>query len=88
MSNIDQVNVKVIVGDGTEISCTKRGNLRLTDGKGELLLQRVLYSPKIHKNIVSIGSLIRDGHQVEIENRMWQPYFLMLIQLLFCYAPA
>ena len=69
MSNIEQVSVKVIVGDGTEISCTKQGNLRLTDGKGGLFLQHVLYSPKIHKNIVSIGSLICNGHKVKIENR-------------------
>ena len=61
------LNIKVIVGDGTEILCTKRGDLRLTNGKRKLLLQRVLYSPKIHKNIVSIGSLIHDGHQVKIE---------------------
>ena len=67
MSNVEEVNIKVIVGDGTEILCTKRGDLRLTNGKSKLLLQRVLYSPKIHKNIVSIGSLIRDGHQVKIE---------------------
>ena len=37
--------------------------------KGWLLLQHVPYSPKIHKNIVSIGSHICDGHHVKIENR-------------------
>ena len=59
MSNIEQVNVKVIVGDCTEISCTKRGDLRLTDGKGVLYLTTSILKCRSHWTYIRFYSTTR-----------------------------
>ena len=43
MSKIENVIVKVFVGNGTKIPCIKQGELRPTDEKGVLLYQVVIF---------------------------------------------
>ena len=63
MTNTENVNIRVIVGDGNEVLCTKRGDVHLQGQTGQtLLLQKVLYAPNIHKNIVSIGAFVKTGN--------------------------
>ena len=66
MTNVRPVSVTVVVGDGSEIKCTKRGDIKLTNGEQTMTLKDVLYTPKFHKNIVSLGVLIRDGFDLSV----------------------
>ena len=67
MTDVEVVDITVVVGNGNEITCTKRGTLRLKTEDGNLfLLKRVLYTPKFHKNIVSVGVLIKCGYYVHM----------------------
>ena len=66
MTNVRPVSVTVVVGDGSEIKCTKRGDIKLTNGEKTMKLKDVLYTPKFHKNIVSLGVLIRDGFDLSV----------------------
>jgi hypothetical protein len=66
MTNVRPVSVTVVVGDGSEIKCTKRGDIKLTNGEKTMILKDVLYTPKFHKNIVSLGVLIRDGFDLSV----------------------
>ena len=66
MTNVRPVSVTVVVGDGSEIKCTKRGDIKLTNGEKTMTLKDVLYTPKFHKNIVSLGVLIRDGFDLSV----------------------
>jgi hypothetical protein len=70
MNNVQNVNVKVVVGDGKEITCTKRGDIFVYNDitKETLALKQVLYTPLFHKNIVSIGKFVQDG-QYEVDMR-------------------
>jgi hypothetical protein len=61
MTDIETVKVTVIVGDGKEVLCTKRGNIIVSNGESSMLLQGVLYTPDFHKNIVSIGQFVKKG---------------------------
>ena len=62
MTNTENVSIRVIVGDGKEVLCTKRGDVHLQGPGGEtLILKKVLYAPNIHKNIVSLGVFVRTG---------------------------
>ena len=67
MTDVETVDIVVVVGNGNEITCTKRGTLRLKTKSGNVLpLKKVLYTPKFHKNIVSIGVLIKSGYHVQM----------------------
>jgi hypothetical protein len=66
MTNVRPVSVTVVVGDGSEIKCTKRGDIMFTNGEKTMTLKDVLYTPKFHKNIVSLGVLIRDGFDLSV----------------------
>jgi len=61
MTNVENVNVSVIVGDGKEVVCTKRGDILITNKTCSMLLRKVLYTPHFHKNIVSIGQFVKNG---------------------------
>ena len=61
MTNVTSVNVKVIVGDGSEVICTKRGDILTSDGTHKMLLKRVLYAPSFHKNIISVGQFMSNN---------------------------
>ena len=61
MTNVENVNVTVIVGDGKEVICMKRGDILISNGESKMLLQQVLYTPNFHQNIVSIGQFARRG---------------------------
>ena len=52
MANVRPVSFTVVLGDGSEIKCTKRGDIKLTKRKKTMTLKDVLYKPKFHKNIV------------------------------------
>ena len=71
MFNVENVSVRVIVGDGKEVVCTKRGDVLLNGEKGEtLLLQRVLYAPRFHKNIFCVGAFVKkDDYEVQISGQ-------------------
>ena len=63
MTNIENVHVLVIVGDGKEVLCTKRGDILLTGQNGQkVLLKKVLYTNCIHKNLISIGTFVLKGN--------------------------
>ena len=68
MVNLYQLNISVVVGDGTEVTCTKRGDITLRMGEKAFTLKQVLYTPKFHKNIISIGVLIRDGCEILVSS--------------------
>ena len=70
MTNVTTVNVKVIVGDGSEVVCTKRGDILTSDGTHKMLLKRVLYAPSFHKNIVSVGLFVSNNqYQVKMNTK-------------------
>ena len=70
MTNAEDVSIKVIVGDGNEVLCTKRGDVTISDGKNKMLLQRVLHAPSFHKNIVSVGLFVANHkHTVEMNSK-------------------
>ena len=62
--------MKVIVGDGNEVTCNKRGDIHVynDNNKEALCLKRILYAPFFHKNIVSIGKFAQQG-QYDVEMR-------------------
>ena len=63
MTNTENVSIRVIVGDGKEVLCTKRGDVHRQGQGGETLsLKKVLYAPTIHKNIVSMGVFVKTGN--------------------------
>jgi hypothetical protein len=66
MVNVQPVSIGVVVGDGTAVTCTKRGDITLLMGKKTLTLKDVLYTPKFQKNIISIAVLIRDGYDLSV----------------------
>ena len=66
MINVQSVNIAVVVGDGAEVKCTKRGDITLLMGGKTLILKGVLYTAKFHQNIISIGVLIRDGYDLTV----------------------
>jgi hypothetical protein len=57
MSNVETVSVNVMVGNGKQVNCTKRGDVFIGSGNQSLKLCRVLYAPTFSKNIISIGLL-------------------------------
>ena len=63
MTNVKAVNVRVVVGDGKEVICKERGDVCVRNKvtNETLLLKNVLYTPTFHKNIISIGTFVRDG---------------------------
>ena len=69
MTNVRPVSVTVVVGDGSEIKCTKRGDIKLTNGEKTMTLKDVLYTPKFHKNIVSLGVLIHNSFDLSPQNK-------------------
>ena len=64
MTNVDNVRVRVVVGDGKEVLCTKRGDVLVKNkDTGEaMMLKKVLYAPSFKKNIVSVGTFVREGN--------------------------
>ena len=71
MTNVEKVKVRVIVGDGKEVLCTKRGDVLVTSSNGKTLhLKKVLYTPLFHKNIVSIGVFVqKSDYEVSIKGQ-------------------
>ena len=61
MTNVENVNVKVLVGDGTEVICRKRGDITVANGDQVLHLRNVLYTRHFAKNIVSVGQLLKNS---------------------------
>ena len=57
MSNVERVSINVMVGNGRQVKCTKRGDVLITNGAKQLQLKNVLYAPTFSKNIISIGLL-------------------------------
>ena len=66
MTNVCPVSVTVVVSDGSDIKCTKRGDIKLANGERTMTLKDVLYMPKFHKNIVSLGVLIRESFNFSV----------------------
>ena len=66
MVNVQPVNNGVVVGNGTEVTCIKHGDITLLMGQKTLMLKDVLYTPNFHKNIISIGVLIHDSYDLTI----------------------
>jgi hypothetical protein len=66
MVNVQPVNIGVVVGNGTEVTCIKCGDIMLLMGQKILMLKDVLYTPNFHKNIISIGVLIHDSYNLTI----------------------
>ena len=64
MTNVGNVNVSVIVGDGKEVVCTKRGDILIANKTCSMLLCTVLCNSHFHKNIVSIGQFVKNGRRV------------------------
>ena len=71
MTNVEKVKVRVIVGDGKEVLCTKRGDVLVTSSNGKTLhLKKVLYTPLFHKNIVTIGVFVqKSDYEVSIKGQ-------------------
>lgn len=69
MTNVENVSILVVVGDGKEVLCTKRGDILLSGTDGQmLLLKKVLYTNAFHKNIISIGTFVQKGnYEVKIK---------------------
>ena len=49
MTNVENVNVKVLVGDGKEVVCRKRGDITISNGNETLQLRNVLYTKHFAK---------------------------------------
>ena len=63
MSNVETVSVNVMVGNGKQVNCTRRGDVFIGSGEQSLKLLRVLYAPTFSKNIISIGLLFHHDQQ-------------------------
>ena len=72
MTNIENVNIPVVVGDGKEVLCTKHGDILLSGPNRQMLfLKKVLYTNAFHKNIISIGTFVQKGnYKVKIKGSM------------------
>ncbi len=62
MTNVENVNVKVLVGNGTEVVCRKCGGITVANGDQVLHLRNVLYTQHFAKNIVSVGQLLKNSN--------------------------
>jgi hypothetical protein len=60
MTNVENVSVKVLVGDGKEVVCRKRGDITIYNGNETLQLRSVLYTKQFAKNIVSVGQILKN----------------------------
>ncbi len=57
LTSPQSVSVKVMIGNGKEIVCIKRGNVLVKNGGQTLQLKQVLFAPTFTKNIISLGLL-------------------------------
>jgi hypothetical protein len=66
MTDIVSSNQQVIIGDGTTLTPTKKGTIRLINKKKQvLILHEVLHVPTFKKkNIISMGSLTTNGKRL------------------------
>jgi hypothetical protein len=66
MTNIETTDTQVIIGDGSVLTPTRKGTLRLTNDKGQVVtLHEVLHVPTFKKNILSVGSLMATGNTLQ-----------------------
>ncbi len=68
----ENLNEKVMVGDGTTMTCTAKGSLRLRVyikgiKKVGILLKEVLYVPEMKNNLFSLSGMTRNGVNVNIK---------------------
>ena len=69
MTNVKNVHILVVVGDGKEVLCTKHRDILLSGPNGQMLfLKKVLYTNAFHKNIISIRTFVQKGnYEVKIK---------------------